>query len=368
MKKIGRITSAATILLLCLLLFAPTASAADKAKERAAIEMPDAWSETVEQAPMTAEQFGRLSLADMAQYLWDAVKDHLLEPVRLFAKLCAVVILTATVKGLSGEGTQSEIVSLLDTVAALAVFTLCSAQILGLTNVMQTALEDSRAYMACFVPVFASVMVSCGQMGASLVYSGLFFTVAMLTAQIIGGVGLPLTRILLALHATSAVDSALDLSKLAKSLTKWIKWLLCVFATIFATVLGLQTALAQSADSAALKAGKFLIGSSVPVVGRAVSDAVGSVLAGMKLMKGTVGFAAVAVIGAAFLPVLLQCAAYHVVFTLGSIVAGATGNSKTEKLLEGCTQCVGLYLTMALIFGMMMVATTLVMVVTGTGS
>lgn len=330
-------------------------------------ELPDAWEDVIQDAPMTADEFQDLSFSDMLESLFEAAADNFSAPLRLFAQLCAVLILTAAVKGLSGDGTQSEVVSLLDTVAALAVFTLCSGEMLGLARLMQTAFEDSRAYIACFVPVFASVMISCGQVGASMVYSGLFFTVATLSAQLLTNVGLPITRVLIALHATAAVDSVMDVSKLAKSFTKWIKWGLMVFATLFAAVLSLQTAFAQSADSVALKAGKFLIGSTVPVVGRAVSDAVGSVLAGMKLIKGTVGFAAVAVIGAAVLPVLLQCTAYHIAFTFGGIVAGATGNGRTEKLLDGCTQCVGLYMTMTLIFGLMMIASTLMMILIGTG-
>ena len=329
--------------------------------------LPEAWTEITEDAPMSAEEFSTFSLSDMFDKLLTMAKDNWLEPIRLFARLCGILILTATVRGLASENAQSDILSLLDTVAALAIFSLCSRQMLGLLQMMQTALEESRAYLACFVPVFASVMISCGQTGTALVYSGMFFGVATITANVLCAVGLPLTRVLIALHATASVDSTVDLTQLAKSVTKWIKWLLTFVATVFATVLGLQSALAQSADSAALKAGKFLIGSSVPVVGRAVSDAMGSVFAGLKLIKGTVGFAAVSVIAATFLPILLQCVVFHAVFTFGSIVANALGSQRSGKLLDGFAQCVSLYITMALFFSIMVISTTLVMIVLGSG-
>ena len=66
----------------------------------------------------------------------------------------------------------------------------------------------------------------------------------------------------------------------------------------------------------------YVHSSGVPVVGRAISDAMGSVLAGLKMLKGTVGFAVIAVIAASFLPLLIQCCAYHLVFSAGNIVEG----------------------------------------------
>ena len=80
---------------------------------------------------------------------------------------------------------------------------------------------------------------------------------------------------------------------------------------MFGALIGLQGIFAQSADTLALKTGKFLLSSGVPVVGRAISDAMGSVLAGLKMLKGTVGFAVIAVIAVSFLPLLIQCCAYH---------------------------------------------------------
>ena len=313
--------------------------------------IPEEWAQVTQEAPMTAGDFSGMTLSDWLEKGAEILRESLHEPLRLLARLCGLLLLAA----------------LVDTVVTLAVFTLCSSCMLALTGVLQDAIETSRVYIISFVPVFASVLTACGQVGGAALYSGFFFGAAMVMADILCRVGLPLTRVLLALNATAAVGSTLDLSQLTASVCRWTKWLLTFCATVFGALIGLQGIFAQSADTLALKTGKFLLSSGVPVVGRAISDAMGSVLAGLKMLKGTVGFAVIAVIAASFLPLLIQCCAYHLVFSAGNIVASATGGTKSAKLLSGLSDCVSLYISMVVFFSLIVISSTLVMILLGNG-
>ena len=350
-------------ILLCLFLLTPTVFAQDVTDN-----IPKAWNEVIEKSPVSVDEFKAMTLNDYVQKALDLLKANLLSPLKLLAQLCGLLILTAAAKSLTDEPPPGAIAALTDTVVTLAAFSLCCAPVLQLMSVMQAALESSRVYIGSFVPVFSAVMISCGQAGSATVYSSLFFGASMLISDIIVRFGLPLTRVFIALHAASAVGSTFDTESLAETLERWLKWILTLCATVFATLIGLQSMLAQSADSFALKTGKFLVGSGVPVVGRAVSDALGSVLAGMKMLKGTIGFSAIVVIIAIFLPIILQCTAYHIVFTLSSIIASSTGNIQTKKLLSGFAQCVSIYISMIFFFCIMVIATTMIMILIGTGS
>ena len=342
--------------------------------------IPEEWAQVTQEAPMTAGDFSGMTLSDWLEKGAEILRESLHEPLRLLARLCGLVLhglekgrlrglllLAAVGKSMCTERTSPELAGLVDTVVTLAVFTLCSSCMLALTGVLQDAIETSRVYIISFVPVFASVLTACGQVGGAALYSGFFFGAAMVMADILCRVGLPLTRVLLALNATAAVGSTLDLSQLTASVCRWTKWLLTFCATVFGALIGLQGIFAQSADTLALKTGKFLLSSGVPVVGRAISDAMGSVLAGLKMLKGTVGFAVIAVIAASFLPLLIQCCAYHLVFSAGNIVASATGGTKSAKLLSGFSDCVSLYISMVVFFSLIVISSTLVMILLGNG-
>ncbi len=332
-----------------------------------ALEMPGEWQEVIDNAPMTAQEFQNAEPEGIINSFISSLLDYITQPLQLFARVCAVIVLVSLAKSFAGANVQNEVMNLLDIVAAISIFTICSVQILKLSAGVQGVLADGQLYLAGFVPVFATVMVSTGYVGTSAVYSGVFFGACALITSLFINIILPFVRILLAMHMAATVDVSLDLSKVASIVTRWMKWALTILSAVFVAVLGLQTTLAASADSAALKAGKFLLGSTIPVVGRAVSDAMGTVLAGLKLVKGSMGFAAVAVVIAAILPVFLQCLGYYLTFTVSSFVAGATGNVKTEKMFMGFASCIGVYMAVTLLFAAMVTVATCMMIVIGTG-
>ena len=227
--------------------------------------IPEEWAQVALEAPMTAGDFSGMTLSDWLEKGAEILRESLHEPLRLLARLCGLLLLAAVGKSMCTERTSPELAGLVDTVVTLAVFTLCSSCMLALTGVLQDAIETSRVYIISFVPVFASVLTACGQVGGAALYSGFFFGAAMVMADILCRVGLPLTRVLLALNATAAVGSTLDLSQLTASVCRWTKWLLTFCATVFGALIGLQGIFAQSADTLALKTGKFLLSSGVPV-------------------------------------------------------------------------------------------------------
>ncbi len=325
------------------------------------------WKETIDSAPIQSEEFIEMSILDMIYAIFNTAKENFFGPLTLFASLCAVMIIVSAVKSISDNNKNSTMFSLIDSISAIFVFTVACTHLLGLFEVITTTMIDGEIYLKSFIPIFAGVLLSSGQVGASAIYSTVFFTMVNITSQMLTGLVMPFARIILALHAAAAIDNTINLNKFAIDSAKWLKWLLAAAATIFATVLSLQTVFAQTADSAAMKAGKFLIGTSVPVVGRAVSDALSSVFAGMKVVKGSIGFAAIAFIAAIFLPIIIQCALYHISFSLSSLVAGAMGNKKMQSVLDGCTSCIGILIAIVLFFSLIVISSTLLMVVVGMG-
>ena len=197
--------------------------------------IPEEWAQVTQEAPMTAGDFSGMTLSDWLEKGAEILRESLHEPLRLLARLCGLLLLAAVGKSMCTERTSPELAGLVDTVVTLAVFTLCSSCMLALTGVLQDAIETSRVYIISFVPVFASVLTACGQVGGAALYSGFFFGAAMVMADILCRVGLPLTRVLLALNATAAVGSTLDLSQLTASVCRWTKWLLTFCACLLYT-------------------------------------------------------------------------------------------------------------------------------------
>ena len=329
--------------------------------------LPEEWEKVAQSAPMTAEEFRQTSLQDWLDAGIDILQSAVRAPIKLLAEVTAVLILAALVRSVVPSDVSGGTASIIDLAASACIFILCVPALASVTEYSQKAFTDAAQYLTSFVPIFAGIVAACGQAGSAAVYSGLFFTAAMAVSHLFSSVGVPFLRMLLSLSAVACVDSGVDVDSLAKQLAVWVKRGLAVGAAVFTALLGMQGILAQSADSLALKTGKLIVSSSIPVVGKAMSDALGTVLAGLHLMKATVGFAVVAVTAASFIPVLTQCAVYQAAFAVARALAAGLGVRRAEKLLDGFSNCMGLCMAMCGLFGFMVLTSTILMVILGGG-
>lgn len=316
---------------------------------------------------MQVEEFRAMTLSHWLERLSALIREQARAPLRLLGKLCALLFLAAIGQSFCADRVSPEMSALVDAVAALSMYAVCAAPLLSLTEALQKAVETSRTYMLSFVPVFASVLTACGQPGGAAVYSGLFFGISTVIADALCRIGIPAIRMLFAMNAAGTLADTPALPQTAANISKWLNSMLGFFSMLFGALMSMQSIFAQSADTLAMRTGKFLVSSSVPVVGGVLSDAMGSVLASMKLLKGTVGFAAIAVVTSSFLPLIILCCVYHLTLSLGSIAATAVGSAKGATLLNGLAACVKLYISISFFYALLLTTGTLAMILIGSG-
>lgn len=329
------------------------------------IEVPTQWQEIFDDAPFNIEDLKGLNFPQIILKLSDIFGDNIQKPIKLFSKIIILLLFASIARGFFPSGLNQATNNVLDTIVTLAVFTLCATPVLNLINDMISTIDTTKTYLSGFVPVFASVLVSCGQIGSAAVYSGFFFSTVMLIANFLCSFGLPAIRMLFALSIVDGVCNVFDFSKLSAMFMKLAKWALMIGSTVFIVIIGLQTTFADAADTLAIKTGKLLFSAGIPVIGRAISDAMSSVYTGLKMIKGTAGIALVGVIAVSYIPLFAQAILYYVILNVSSAIAGATGNKSCGKMFTGIGDGITLSMLFLLFFCTMAVLATIFMVFTG---
>lgn len=327
-------------------------------------ELPGDVENFLAEPGVSAEEFQGFSLMDLVKGAVEAAKDQVGQPLRLLVQILGAALLGAAALALAP---QKEWQQPLESICVLGMFAFSLQPALGLVDTVSSCVLQWQTYLVSFVPVFSGVLVSCGQPGQAAVYGGMFLTMAAFSAQLIATAALPVLQVYLALNTAAGLCSVGGLSDGCSLLAKAVKWLLGLLSILFSAVLGLQSALAQNADSLALKTGQFLVSSSIPIVGSVASDAMSSVLSGLKVLKGSLGFAAIAVLTVSFLPILLQSVGYYAAYYLGGAAAKAFGLSRAGSVLEGMGQAIGICISFLVFFFMLVVIATALMILAGGG-
>lgn len=119
-------------------------------------------------------------------------------------------------------------------------------------------------------------------------------------------------------------------------------------------------------DRSASRLGQLLTG-SVPIVGQALSNAADAVLAGMQLLKSTLGIAALLSIGAEFAPLYLGLLVHLLFLSCCGWLAGIGGLEHCHKLLQCFAEAVRCMAAVTALFFMLFVVGIVLLMLTGGG-
>ena len=119
-------------------------------------------------------------------------------------------------------------------------------------------------------------------------------------------------------------------------------------------------------DRSASRLGQLLTG-SVPIVGQALSNAADAVLAGMQLLKSTLGIAALLSIGAEFAPLYLGLLIHLLFLSCCGWLAGIGGLEYCHKLLQCFAEAARCMAAVTALFFMLFVVGIALLMLTGGG-
>ncbi len=306
-----------------------------------------------------------LSPTDFFKALWQILLTQLRKPLVILASITGVAVLCSLVEGLNVSIGQRSLDTVFNVVAILCICTAVVNPIVECIRSAAAAIQSCADFILSFIPVFVSLVAVGGQPVSATTYNTFLLLTSEVISKITANQLVPLVTIYLAFCIVGALTPSMNLSGAASTAKSIVTWALGLLVTVFVGLLGIQSLVASGADTVAMKTGKFLIGSFVPVVGKALSDALTTAQSCVKLLKTTVGAYAVAVASLTFLPSLLQTIVWYFAVNLGSTVSDVLGAQQIGKVLKACATALSLLLAIIAFVALLFIISTTIMLVVG---
>ena len=212
-----------------------------------------------------------------------------------------------------------------------------SALVLGNETVGELA-----EYARLLLPALTSAAVSAGAVSSA----GVKYAAAALLSDLLLRVSRDLIMPLICGYTAAAISRAamgteqlngvLDLLRLGTQ--KLMKWMVLAF-TGYLSFAGLSSG---AADRAAIQAAKTALTAALPVVGKTLSEASSSLIAGAGVIRSSLGlFGLLAVLAAVVLP-LLRIGIRYLLYQAAAAVAGIFAGGRLEKLLKDIGNAYGM--------------------------
>ena len=314
---------------------------------------------------------GRQILSLTPKQLWLLIKEMFVRgikaPLSLFGALSAVILLCAAVQALKSGFHADGLERVFAAVSAMCIMAVILEPVTQCVQRVSQTVQDSAAFLNGYIPVFCGVLTVSGQPATAGIYHLLLFGASQVIAQAVSQLILPLIGIFLAFCFVGAMTPDLSLEKLSSALKKLIGWGLGLMLTVYVGLLGLQSMVAAGADSITMKTAKFVTSSFIPVIGSALSDAMMTARACLKLLKTSVGVYGILIAVLTFLPLFLEILCWYL-SAQGAAMLGHLAGAKTPaKLMDGIADALGILLSILLLFCLLFIISTTIMLIVGAG-
>jgi stage III sporulation protein AE len=216
--------------------------------------------------------------------------------------------------------------------------TFCAVAGIGISCTERLTDYFNRLFYAVssFLPLSATLYAMGGNVTAAASSTASLGVILTVCQFICSYTVIPVFCVCLCFSVISVFDgqSAAVGSTLGNTVRKWYTTALAFVMMILTTALASQSILSAKADTAAMRGVKFAVSSFVPLSGGTVSSTLGTLAAGVELLRSSVGIIGIIIIILMLVPVIVELALLRLSLSLGAFFAGLMGCPSEQRLLS----------------------------------
>lgn len=217
-----------------------------------------------------------------------------------------------------------------------AVGCVCAALLFDRLSFLAVGTVESLGEIADFFRALIPVCLAVNSLGTSPTTAtaqalGMGVTLSIYS-HLASSLILPLVSAVFVSSAASSVDAVFG--RIAKGVRSIFLWVMGIFTALVGATFSLQSVISASADSALIRGARYAVNSTVPIVGGAVSGALGILTSGVSYARGVVGGGAVAVMISLILSPLVTLLLYRGCLKAGILFASLISSDGSAAVLS----------------------------------
>lgn len=257
------------------------------------------------------------------------------------------ILLIAFLSGLLSVLTKTFGHSGIGEVAFMPCYLLISGVGLSLFHNVAGFVRDGLAFAVEFMnaslPVYSSLVVMMDRGGTGLLNPAITACV-FLMANFVRSIVFPAVFLSATISVAEHFSYAVPVHRLNQLLKKSIRWTLCFVATIFAALLTISQVATRTLTGIGGRAGKYVIGNLVPVVGGFLTETLDTLFTCAGVIQGVVGIVGVMILAVLFIAVLLRVLARIWLLQVASAFSEAISDARISSLLADLSEAMSLLL------------------------
>ncbi|MBQ5777985.1 MAG: hypothetical protein IIV97_04115 [Oscillospiraceae bacterium] len=276
----------------------------------------------------------------------ESISSMLGRGVRCVGIIMAVSFLCKCVESMI-PGEDSAVKSSLSLLSAIAVTGAAAGSITSVMGMCREFIGGVDVFSKALLPSVAAAEAVCGLPGSATAKAAITLVFSDILISLINSVFLPLVYISVFASTANAAAKNSALQKISDFSSKIVSGSLKILLGAFVSYISVSGIITGGVDKAGLKVAQFALGTTVPIVGGAVSEAAETVIAGAAMMKNAIGVFGMLAILSAFVTPFAAMLVNYLSFKAASLVASPTLGGGISELSSRLADGFGLMLGMS---------------------
>lgn len=279
---------------------------------------------------------GNLSL-DYSSYLgelFSVLFENVLSLLPAFLQIIALSIICAIVKSAEGGPMSVHTTKVVRIVCYALIITILAAMLAGIVSSAAQSIDNVKAQVEVVTPILVTLTVLTGGSGAGAIYQPSALFISGGAVEIVGGIIFPATVAIIVISFISKLSPDMSFSGTSKLIKSILKWVIGITLAVFSLFITVQSTGASLFDGIFFKATKYLVGSSVPIVGNFLSAGVDMIVAAGSVIKSSVGIVGIVLLIVEIAPPIILLAAFSLILKLVAAIVQPIGESTLFALFS----------------------------------
>ncbi len=207
----------------------------------------------------------------------------------MFISLFAIAVFCGVVQNLRSSFLSESIGDLILFVCLLSIILILSTHIITLIKDVEIIIKNIANLTEIMSPIIITLMLASGGKVSASVYKPSVTFLSNGVIDIFLFAIIPLVGLFTVFNTVTSFSNTIRLTKFSELTVSTIKWIIGLTVTVFGVFLSVQGITSATFDGISIKATKYAISNSVPLVGGLLKDGFDMVIAGSVLIKNAVG-------------------------------------------------------------------------------
>lgn len=299
----------------------------------------------------------------VSEVILDALLHNFSKILKVLISVVIIAIIFSLSENLKGQKSNESIKNVIRITSILAILLIIAGEIRGLFQSVKIVIENMAIFSEIMSPIMLSLIVASGGNVTASIYSPTMVFISNGFINIVLMVLLPLTALITVFGITSTFSDKIKIKKFSDFFASTFKWVIGISITVCTVFMSVQGLSASIVDGVSIKAAKYAISNSVPMIGGFLRDGFDIVTAGTVIIKNVIGITGVFALFYLILSPVLYLIAFSLCFKLISAVIEPFSNDKISGICTVCSKSITYLIVCVLVVGLMLFLNVLILMI-----